>query len=204
MAKTKGAGTGDDSKLDAVQEVYRALRDLKEDERISVLNAATALLAMSSSLAIQAGGSVSITPGTGTLQIGAPQLGAAKKLSIIELLGDKNPKTNPERIALFAYYREHIENLPQFERDDLRPYFTKARLAPPTNFDRDFGVAVSKGWIHEEGADSYLTNSGSQVVEAGFSSAGARPRRAGSKPRKAPVKKPKANRGGASRRRGRR
>ena len=42
------------------------------------------------------------------------------------------------------------------------------RLAPAGNFSRDFADAVRAGWIHEDGAESYLTTKGIEAVETGF------------------------------------
>jgi hypothetical protein len=86
----------------------------------------------------------------------------------VELVNEKQPGTNAQRIALFAYYREKVEGLSRFGRDDLRTYFAKARMTPASNFDRDFGDAVKKAWIHEDAADSYLTTRGIEAVEGGF------------------------------------
>jgi hypothetical protein len=35
-----------------------------------------------------------------------------------------------------------------------------SREAPPANFDRDFVEAVKRGWIHEDGDNSYITSKG--------------------------------------------
>jgi hypothetical protein len=86
----------------------------------------------------------------------------------VELVNEKRPGTNPQRLALFAYYREKSEGSSRFSRDALRPYFAKARIPPPSNFDRDFGESVKRGWIHEDGDESYLTSRGLEAVEAGF------------------------------------
>lgn len=97
---------------------------------------------------------------------------------------DKQPVTNAQRLALFAFYRERMENLPRFARNDLELYFAKAKEPKPGNFDRDFTNAVKEGWIHEDGSDSYLTSRGVEAVEAGFGGKG--------KPRGFAVKKSKA------------
>jgi hypothetical protein len=85
------------------------------------------------------------------------------------------PATQAQKVAVFAYYREKFEDLPRFARKDLKPYFAKAKEPPPSTFDREFTTAVKLGWIHEEGADSYLTSKGLEAVEAGFGGK-ARPR----------------------------
>ncbi len=64
--------------------------------------------------------------------------------------------------------RERHEGLPRFSRDDLKPYFSKAHIKPPENYDRDFNSALQKGWLHEDDADSYITTKGIEAVEANF------------------------------------
>jgi hypothetical protein len=60
------------------------------------------------------------------------------------------------------------EGQPRFGRDDLKPYFAKAKITPAANYDRDFVEAVRKGWIHEEGSESYLTTKGIEAIESDF------------------------------------
>ena len=83
-------------------------------------------------------------------------------------MNEKRPGTNAQRIAAFAYYRERTESNPRFSRADLELYFQKAKLAPAGNYGRDFAEAVRAGWIHEDGAESYLTTKGIEAVESGF------------------------------------
>jgi len=66
---------------------------------------------------------------------------------LVELITDKQPGTNAQRIALFAYYREKSEGMSRFGRDDLKGYFGKAKQPPSANYDRDFVEAVRKGII---------------------------------------------------------
>ena len=82
-----------------------------------------------------------------------------RPLSLVELLHDKRPDTIPEKIATFAYFRERHEGKPAFSREDLRQYFSKAKLPPPGNYDRDFVQTVKLGWIHEDGPDARATPS---------------------------------------------
>jgi len=89
-------------------------------------------------------------------------------MSPVELIQEKQPKTNAEKITLFAYYRETYEALPRFARSDLETYFGKAKEKPSGNYGRDFVEAIKKGWIHEDGSDSYITSKGVEAVEGGF------------------------------------
>jgi len=89
-------------------------------------------------------------------------------MSPVELIHQKNPATNAQRIALFAYHRDKNEGQSRFARADLKPYFARARVPAPTNYDRDFNSAVQLGYIYEDGSESYLTSRGVEAVEAGF------------------------------------
>jgi hypothetical protein len=103
----------------------------------------------------------------------------ARPVSIVELIKEKQPGTSAQRIVLFAYYREKHEGLARFSRQDLEPYYSKAKEPPAGNYDRDFVESVKKGWIHEDGENSYITSRGIEAVEAGF--AGERKRAKGTR-----------------------
>jgi hypothetical protein len=149
-----------DASIVALEAIYAALKNLEAVDRKKVLSSALALLGET---APTAEGQRPIQP---PLQP-TPTI-SARPVGLAELITDKRPGTNAQRIAMFAYYRERSEGLPRFGRTDLKPYFAKARLAPAGNYDRDFGEAVRAGWIHEDGSDSYLTTKGIEAIEAGF------------------------------------
>jgi hypothetical protein len=107
------------------------------------------------------------TPAT-TGQPANLSMSATRPVSPVELIQQKQPSTNAQRVAVFAYHRERNEGKGRFSRADLRDYFAKARLVPPKNYDRDFMTAVELGYIYEDGADSYLTSKGMEAVEQGF------------------------------------
>lgn len=153
-----------DPHIVALEAVYTALKDIDATGRKKVLSSVFALL------------EVEGLPQPQLRRLGQPLVSeerptpttSARPVSPVELIHEKQPGTNAQRIALFAYYREKYESLPRFARDDLKTYFPKAREAPAANYDRDFVEAVRKGWIHEDGADSYLTSKGVEVIESGF------------------------------------
>jgi hypothetical protein len=152
------AEKGKDPNIVALEAVYAALKDLDPAGRKKVISSAFALLGLEE-----------------PAPLASPHLEerhspptASRPISLVELIGDKKPGTNAQRIALFAYYREKAEGLSRFARDDLKSYFAKAKLPPASNYDRDFVEAVRKGWIHEDSADSYLTTKGIEAVESGF------------------------------------
>ena len=151
-----------DKTIAALEAVYAALKDLDQADRKKVLSSAFALLGVENS------GFISPVDSTQRHVVAAPAIATARPTSLVELMNEKQPGTNAQRIALFAYYREKVEGISRFSRDDLRSYFAKARVPPAANFDRDFGDAVKKAWIHEDAADSYLTTRGIEAVEGGF------------------------------------
>lgn len=152
--------------MGALKSVYAALKNLDANDRKRVLSSAHALLG-SEARQIEP-----MLPSTGASQQGsvAPQKLQGTPVSIVELVLEKSPSTNAQRIATFAYYREKYLGLSRFSRADLKTYFSKAKLSPGRNYDRDFGDAARKGWIHEDGTDSYLTTKGIEAIEKGFES----------------------------------
>jgi len=153
--------------VEAVQAVYEALEPFDDTSRQRILISATSLL----------GGHltppVAAVPQAVPQQSKAPQPVAGERpLSPIELIQSKGAVTNVQKLAVFAYYRERVEGSSRFAKEDLLPYFAKAKQPPPGNYDRDFRQAVTAGWIYEDGADSYLTSKGLEAVEAGFGGKG--------------------------------
>lgn len=155
-----------DPKFEALEAVYAALKSLNQQERQEIVASAFALLGGSPPQVP----SVQIPPSTA-----APSSGEAtgvpsrmRPKGLMELIQECHPGTNPQRIVVFAYWRERHEGAPRFGREDLKAYFVKAHITPPRNYDRDFNHAVQKGWLHEDSADSYITTKGIEVVETGF------------------------------------
>ncbi|WP_152566365.1 MULTISPECIES: hypothetical protein [Lysobacter] len=165
--------------------VMNALQPLSPDERSRVLQSAAALFGVSAILAVP---SASQRQGEGApaaqqAPLGAPQaISGGKRVSLVELLKEKAPATNDQRIACFAYYREKIEGKLNFSSIELAAYFQQAKLpAPGPNYARDYKKAVKNAWIHDEGASSYLTQDGEAAVQAGFDGK--------QNPRKSPTKR---------------
>lgn len=149
----------------AVKAILETLERVDEADRARALNAVQALIG------VPQAAHVPVQPISQQQRQTVAQ--PSRPLSIVELIRDKSPATNSQRIALFAYYRERVEGLPRFSREDLRGYFAMAKEPPPGNYDRDFSAAAKQGWIHEDGAESYLTSRGLETVEAGFGGKGA-------------------------------
>jgi hypothetical protein len=160
-----------DPEIEALQAVHTALKPLSADERTRVLASVYALLDITGPVVKPSSGSPSRpaqTPTADAPTVSISPRSQVRPVSINELVQEKSPGTNAQRIALFAYYRDKHEGNPRFTRDELKAYFAKAKEQPPTNYDRDFVEAVKKGWIHEDGADSYVTSKGIEAVESAF------------------------------------
>ncbi len=167
---------GKDPVLAAVEAVHAALSDLDAEQRSKVISSVAAILDIAN-LPLASKARVEDTGG------GSTRPPSSRPLSLIELMQEKSPKTNQQRIVLFAYYREKHEGKPRFARADLESYFPKARELPPANYDRDFSKTLKEGWIHEDGDESYVTSKGIEIVESGFAA-----QRAYSRPREARAK----------------
>jgi hypothetical protein len=160
-----------DPAAEAIGKVVEALSPLELEQKRRVLAAAAALFSISvgekEHFAEKGEGA---EKSTGSREVDHK----GKSQSINELMLEKKPVTHAQRLAVFAFYRERVEGTSRFARSDLEDYYRKAKEAPPGNFDRDFTNAVKAGWIHEDGADSYLTSRGVEAVEAGFGKASPR------------------------------
>lgn len=175
-----------DPKLQAIESIYEALKKLDDKDRRSVLASALALLGM------EVGSQATQTSQPPTQIVGSVRQfppSSSRPISLVELITDKKPSNNPEKIALFAYYREKTEGVSRFARRDLEDYFAKAKLPPASNYDRDFVDTVKRGWIHEDGADSYLTTKGVEAVESSYEGASGSVRTSGSRDKKKKKKK---------------
>ena len=163
---TSGKG-GPKNLIQAVQLVFEALEPFDEDARQRILSSAASLLG---SVLPISGGAAALQNRASAIQFSPAA--TERPLSPIELIQEKKPATNAQRLAVFAYYRERVEGISRFAKEDLRPYFAKAKQPAPQNFDRDYQNAVKLGWIYDDGNDSYLTSKGLESVEAGFGGKG--------------------------------
>jgi hypothetical protein len=105
--------------------------------------------------------------------------------SLREFLDSTNAKGNVEKIVAIGEYV--VEQLGQetFTRGDVKNRFRTAGERTPANLARDFGLAVSGGWIAEDPSsrgDYYVTQTGRDALQQGFT---AKARRATSQGRRA-------------------
>jgi hypothetical protein len=175
-----------DKTISALESVHAALKPLSVEDRLRVLASVNALLEIPSS-PIALLKSKAISNAEEATQV-SPEPATRRPLAIRELIQDKHPQTHSQYIALFAYYREKYQNLATFSREALRTYYSLSRENPPGNYDRDFVKAVTNGWIHEQGNESYITSKGIEAVESGFTQAIDSVRQRPSKPTK-PLRK---------------
>jgi hypothetical protein len=156
-----------DKTISALEAVHSALKGLNAQERQRVLASVGVLLEISPS-AGPIHQKTDVVEEASSRPVPASDSQAGRPLAIRELIQDKKPRTHPQFITLFAYFREKHQNVPSFKRYDLKPYYAASRENPPKNFDRDFVETVRKGWIHEDGDDSYITSKGIEAVASGF------------------------------------
>lgn len=158
-----------DAEILALEAVHSALKNLDADARAKVLTSVAALLEIPGMLL-----SSKVMPASQPINPPRPTgLALAvetknRPTSLIEYLQQISPGSNSQYITSFAVYREKYEGMARFSRNDLEAYFSKAKLKPPGNFIRDYNEAVKKGWIHDDGSDSYVTTKGIEMIEAGF------------------------------------
>jgi hypothetical protein len=94
-------------------------------------------------------------------------------------------------LSLYLVMFECTEGKQTFARADMKGYYAKVQARPPgSNFDREFNKAVKLAYFYEDGANSYLTNTGTTAVEAGFE--GKREKRSDAGKKRKPKKKQKA------------
>jgi|ERR1039457_2777701 hypothetical protein len=174
-----------DKTISCLETVYAALKPLKDDERKRVLASVNALLEMVPNVGAPNGKNhgTSMDEVSGSSSVERAPVAReteTRPVAIRELIQDKGARSHPQLITLFAYYREKYQNKTKFSRDDLKQYYEISRENPPKNFIRDFVEVVRRGWIQEEGDNSYITTKGIEAVESGF--AGSRKKRV--KPKK--------------------
>jgi hypothetical protein len=99
--------------------------------------------------------------------------GVQNDLTLREFINEVNPSSKPQLITTIAYYVSEHEKATKFTREDVKGRFAEAKEKMPGNFDRDFGVAQSNGWIAQDGKESknyYMTGTGIRAVTEGFTS----------------------------------
>lgn len=108
-------------------------------------------------------------------------------LSLREFLLNVGAKRYPDKIVAIGHYLEEYEGKAGFSRDDIKSRFRTAGEPPPGNFPRDFSVTLSHGWIAEDAGNPgqlYVTTSGRDALQQGFSNISRPARRRGTRRRR--------------------
>jgi hypothetical protein len=93
------------------------------------------------------------------------------KVSLREFLDDAKATTKPDQIVTIGHYIAVHEGNDTFSRDDIKARFQSARERLPSNFPRDFNVAISKAMVAEDHLKAgryYVTKTGVQAIERRF------------------------------------
>jgi hypothetical protein len=117
---------------------------------------------------------------------------ATSASSLREFLDTTKAKGNVEKIVAIGKYVSDQLSQETFTREDVKNRFRTAGERTPANLARDFGLAISAGWIAEDPAsrgDYYVTQTGADALVEGFTtkarrgpSQGRRPKRRSRKP----------------------
>jgi predicted Ser/Thr protein kinase len=97
-----------------------------------------------------------------------------RKLSINEFIRSKNPKNDVEKTLTIGYYLEQYESMENFNSNDMKKYFIKAKERIPPNISDKIQKSIKKGHImdSEETKNNLktyiLTNTGIKFVENNF------------------------------------
>ena len=113
-----------------------------------------------------------------------------RRLSLREFLLEVGAKRYPDKIVAIAHYLEEHESKSGFSKDDIKARFRAAGEPPPGNFPRDFSIAKAQGWIAEDTHNPgqlYVTRTGREAVEQGFSTVSRVLRRPSVKRRRSPA-----------------
>ncbi|MER9237874.1 hypothetical protein [Mesorhizobium sp. M0633] len=107
---------------------------------------------------------------TSTASTGAP-VELPVKISLREFLDEVKAVRKPDQIVAIGHYIGLHEGQPTFSREDIKDRFAAAREPMPSNFPRDFGVAIKAGAIagaHQKAGHYYVTKTGIQAVDRHF------------------------------------
>ncbi|MFL6727965.1 MAG: hypothetical protein ACJ8FS_15850 [Sphingomicrobium sp.] len=113
-----------------------------------------------------------------------------RQLSLREFLLEVGAKRYPDKIVAIGHYLEEYESKPGFSKDDIKARFRAAGEPPPGNFPRDFSIAKAQGWIAEDTHNAgqlYVTRTGREAVEQGFSKVSKALRRPNVRRRRSPT-----------------
>ena len=138
-------------------------------------------------IAIVMGGAPALGRGVGTAP---PRRSTRDQTSVREYLDEAEAKKIPEIITVIGQFLMD-RGQDRFARQDVKLMFPKAGEPMPSNFARDFALAVASGWIAEDQKNEfYVTDGGRRAIEANFADQKIR-RRPRRSPRKHSARKAK-------------
>jgi len=103
--------------------------------------------------------------------------GGGGDTSVREYLDEAEAKKIPQIITVMGQYLID-RGQDRFSRQDVKTMFPKAGESTPSNFTRDFGLAVASGWVAEDQKNEfYVTEPGRKAIAAKFADQKIRGRR---------------------------
>lgn len=146
--------------LDALQAVLQALEPLDDDEKMRVLEGATAYLGINLGTK-RSEPSTSTSFAKGTVDHLEP-VATARVVDIRTLKDEKQPRSANEMAALVAYYldehapgEEHRESIGQ---EQIRKYFKQAGFPLPQKLSNTMTNAAAAGYLESVGHGQYRLN----------------------------------------------
>lgn len=82
--------------------------------------------------------------------VAGPEL-TGKKLSPAQFFKKCNPKTNPDRVLVAAFYLEQVKNLQNFTAAEVRDQMKDAKRQPPKNVNDAINQNIKKGLLMSAG-----------------------------------------------------
>lgn len=142
-------------------------------EGISVKRDITAAMASDIIAVVMGGGSTAGRP-TGT---SSTRRFPGGQKAVREYLDEAEAKKLPQIITVIGEFLTD-RGQDRFSRQDVKGMFPKAGESTPSNFARDFALAVGSGWIAEDQRNEfYVTEPGRRAIEAKFADQKIRRRR---------------------------
>lgn len=87
-----------------------------------------------------------------------PQIAINDTKELINLLERYQPRSNVEKLALFATYLNKKNNDQPFSEDQLKDLFDLSNLKMPENFKRDLSIAVERGVLFKlKDSNTFIT-----------------------------------------------
>jgi hypothetical protein len=116
----------------------------------------------------------SITPATSA---GGGGSSGGRKQALVEYYRHVGPKKYPEKLVTIGAYLQEVMGRTSVTPDELKAQFRAVAETAPANLPRDLRIAVGEGWIAEEHdlpGSYFVTRSGLDALERGFSTDGGR------------------------------